>query len=125
MLEQNEKKELTVTPQTALTSIDAALPAPGLDVQLWQNSAKPPQPQLLQLRGRQGRRAAGSWRRPCRCPASPTNFDDLPLEVDIVADKSDPPLPAGTRRLRYRNPNWELELLITTEARRAARPQRR
>jgi uncharacterized membrane protein len=112
VLEQNEKKELTITPQTALTSIDAVLPAPGLDIQLWQNSAKPPQPQLLQFEGGK----AGEPLHPAKAvplPGFATNFDDLPLEVDIVADKSDSPLPAGTRRLRYRNPNWELELLIT------------
>ena len=51
VLEQNDKKELTATPQTALTSIDATRTAPGIDVRLWQNSAKPPQPQLLHFEG--------------------------------------------------------------------------
>jgi hypothetical protein len=111
VMELNDKKELSVGTQTALTSIDAALPAPGIDIQLWQNSSKPPQPQLLHFEGG----AAGkplALAKAVALPGFSSNFDDLPLDVNVAADKSDAATPEGTRRLRFRNPNWELELLV-------------
>ena len=110
MLEQNDKKELTATPQTALTSIDATRTAPGIDVRLWQNSAKPPQPQLLHFEGKPG--ASLTLAKAVPLPGFAANLDDLPLEANVAADKSEPPLPADTHRVVFRNPNWELELLI-------------
>jgi hypothetical protein len=111
VLEQNEKKELTVSTQTALSGIDVALPTPGIDVRLWQNSSKPPQPVALHFEGGQ-RGQALPLAKAVPLPGFATNLDDLPPELDIIADKSEPPLPEGTRRVRYRNPNWELELVV-------------
>jgi hypothetical protein len=114
VMEQNDKKELSATTQTALYSIDAPLPTPGLDIRLWQNSARPSQPQLLHFQGGKAGTAL-ALEKAVPLPGFATNFDDLPLEVDIVADKSEPPLPPNTRRLVYRNPNWQLELVIVQE----------
>ncbi len=114
VLEQGDKHELTVSTQTTLSGIDVALPTPGLDVRLWQNSATPPKPVVLQFQG--GKKGEPlPLAKAVPLPGFAYNLDELPLEVDITADKSEPAQPEGTRRLVFRNPNWELELLVVSK----------
>jgi hypothetical protein len=114
VLEQNGK-ELSVSTQTALIRLDSPRKEDkppseiGIDLSLWQNSARPPKPQLLHFAGKPGQPLTPAKAVPL--PGFATNLDDLPLEINFVADTSDPQ-PQGATRMRFRNPSWELELII-------------
>jgi len=113
VLEQNDKKELTATTQTTLTSLDAKLAVPGLDLQVGQKSAaKPPVPQVLAFAAAAKVGEKVRLQKAVPLTGFAANLDDLPLLVKVTADKSEPALKAGTVRQRFRNPNWELEFLI-------------
>ncbi len=117
VLEQNEKKELTaVSPETTLTPLDneVVLPAPGLDFQLSQWLQQPPRAQLSFAGGKAGGRLSLQKAVPLT-GFTGVNLDDFPLDVWLTADKSDPPTRPGVQRYRFRNPTWELELLVETK----------
>ncbi len=124
VMEHHEKsKELTATTETRLTNIDADhvnLPVAGLELEIRQPSATPPKPVPLVFAGARpdaqlpfgGTLALA---KPVPLPRFAANLDDMPLEAVLVSDKADPPLPQGTVRQRFRNPNWELDLLLETD----------
>jgi len=124
VMEPNEKtKELTATTETRLTNIDddhVKLPIAGLDLEVGQRSATPPAPVHLVFAGSKpdAQLPFGGvlpLAKAVPLPRFAANFDDLPLEVTLVSDKSDPPLPELTVRKRFRNPNWELDLLLVSD----------
>jgi hypothetical protein len=124
VIEENEKKELTVTPQTTikvhdvLPEIDrgrALLPAAGLDIRLGQpNNPRGPQPQTLHFEG--GKAGAPlALAKALPLPGFAANLDNFPLDLYLTADKSDPEPPADTKRWRFRNPYWEFEVLVVAK----------
>jgi hypothetical protein len=115
VMEQNDKQELTATPQTTVMNLDAGRAVPGLEIQVRQkvsSTSKPPAPQVLTFAPAAKAGDKVTLTKEVALTGFDANLDALPLVVKVSADKSEAPLPAGTVRQRFRNPNWELDLLI-------------
>lgn len=120
-MEQNDKKELTATTQTKLTNIDAnreEVPVAGLDLLVGQRAARPPQARQFHFEGAKPLKRGESLalKKAVPLPGFFANFEVVPFEVALVADKDDPPVKGALQRQRFRNPNWELELIFEQDA---------
>jgi hypothetical protein len=113
VLEPDDKKVLTATTDTTVHTLDGdpAQALAGLDLLLEQRAAKPPQAQHLVFEGKPDDAGRVALKKPLPLPGFSPNLDDFPFAVTLAGDKADPP-PAKGQRVRFRNPDWELELLI-------------
>jgi hypothetical protein len=116
VMEQDEKKrELTgISTETALYRIDGdktAFPVPGLTFGLFQRQATPAKADFQFAGGKFGQKL--SLEKAVPLTGFTNILDDFPLDLWLVNDKSDPPPPKeGIVRQRFRNADWELDLLI-------------
>jgi hypothetical protein len=112
--EQGEK-DLTASTQTTLKYLDperAGKPVAGLSLLVGQRMEPTPKAQLLAFEGKPDGKGLLSLKAAVPLPGFSSDFDGLPFVVTLAGDKDDPPPAAPTQRFRFRNPDWELELIL-------------
>jgi hypothetical protein len=116
--DEKDKKLLVATTETTVSTFDGdpTQPIAGLDLLLEQRAANGPAPQHLIFEGKPDDRGRVALKKVLPLTGFSGNFDDFPLAVTLAGDKADAPPPEGMKRFRYRNPDWELELLVERKA---------